>query len=656
MYIATVPNRKSPPAILLRESFRENGKVKTRTLANLSALPAHSIEALKKSLKGTKLVSPQEAFEIVENGSPAHGHVDAILTAMRKLGFANLLSSRGCKEREIVMAMVVARIISPKSKIATTQWWQDTTLPQLLDVANASEDSLYNAMDWLIDHQDTIEKKLSKRHLKNGGMALYDLSSSYFEGSTCPLAKRGHNRDRKKGKLQVNYGLLTDKQGIPVAISVFDGNVGDPKTVMPQVEKMQDNFDIEEFVLVGDRGMLTQKQIDELREIGGIDWVGALRPEAIKKLVSCQTIQIGLFDKKNLFEFVHPDFPGERLVACRNEDLAKKREKTRQSLLDATIVELEKIKKRVGRGKLRGKTEIFAKVNGVLKKYKVGKYYRSNILEDGFDCSLDKSALEKAVTENSDGDSAIIEKRLARYKKHEDKIQKQLHKIQEMIETGQFCGEDKIGLAVGKIVNKYKVAKHFKLDIKHNEFNFEIDEEKVKNEAALDGIYVVRTSLPKTKLNTDETVLSYKRLSNVERAFRSIKTVDLMVRPIYHRHEKRVRAHIFLCMLAYYVQWHMKEAWRPLMYADEEQEAKLKRDPVAPATRSDSAHKKVRTKKLEDGSKVYTFHGLINHLGAITRSTCRTPNSNDLASTFTVDTTPNPKQQTALELLQKIKL
>ncbi len=656
MHVEIIPNRNSKPAILLRESYRDGKKVRKRTLGNISKLPMEQVDAIRRILKGEKLISPEDVFEIIEDGSPAHGHVDAVLTAMKRLGFSKLLSSRGCHQRDIVMAMVAARILSPKSKIATNLWWKDTTLPELLGVGNANEDDLYDAMDWLFDHQDTIEKKLANRHLESGGMALYDLSSSYFEGCTCPLAKLGHNRDGKKGKLQVNYGLLTNRLGIPVAISVFDGNTGDPKTVMPQVDKMQDVFDIEEFVLVGDRGMLTQKQIDELRDISGIDWIGALRPEAIKKLIGDGAIQMGLFDKRNIFEFVHPDFPGERLVACHNEELALRRKKKRQSLLGATVEKLEKIKQRVKRGRLRGKIEIGTKARSILKKYKVGKYYELVIREDGFDYKINDSALENEVAAKSNGDLELIQKRLARYKRHIESIEKHLAKVRQMIKNGRLHGQDKIGVSVGKVVNKYKVAKHFKLDIEDNDFNFEIDEDSVKKEAALDGIYVVRTSLPDSRMDTSETVRSYKRLSNVERAFRSIKTVDLMVRPIHHRLEDRVRAHIFLCMLAYYVQWHMKEAWRPLLYADEDQEAKTTCDPVAPAVRSKSAMKKVSAKKIEDGSPVFSFRGLLSHLAAIVKATCRAPNSKENEPTFTMYTKPNLKQQKALDLLQTIKV
>lgn len=570
MYIATVPNRNSPPAILLRQSYRENGKVKSRTLANLSALPEQAIEVLRQHLKGENLVSAQQSFEIVEDGSPAHGHVDAVMMAMRRLGFASLLCSRPSRQRDLVVAMVAARILRPKSKLATSLWWHDTTLPEMLEIGDATEDDLYEAMDWLIGRQGNIEKKLAARHLENNAIALYDLTSSYFEGETCPLAAWGHNRDGKKGKLQVNYGLLTNKAGIPVAVSVFDGSTADPKTLLPQVQKVRDRFGIERFVLVGDRGMLTQKQINVLHGLDGIDWIGALRPEAIKKLVNDGWIQMGLFDERNLFEIEHPDFPGERLVACRNTDLSKKREVKRTQLLSATAKELEKVKQMVQRGRLQGKGAI--------------------------------------------------------------------------------------GVRIGKVINKYKVGKHFKLNICDDNFNFETNVDKVRTEALLDGIYIIRTSLGKDRMNADETVRSYKQLSRVEQAFRAFKTVDLMVRPIHHRLEDRVRAHIFLCMLAYYVQWHMMLAWRPLIYADEQQLAQDLRDPIAPAKRSNSAMQKVHTKCLDDGSRVYSFRGLLDNLGAIARVTCRCLAGENNSATFTMVTKPSPKQQKAFDLLQTIHL
>jgi len=655
MYIATIPNRNSPPAILLRESYREKGKVKSRTLANLSSLPAQSIDVLRRSLKGKNLVST-DTFEIVEDGSPAHGHVDAVMTAIRRLDFSRLICSRRSRQRDLVVAMVTARILEPQSKLATTAWWADTTLPEMLDVSDADEDDLYDAMDWLLERQGSIENKLAGRHLEKNGLALYDLTSSYFEGQTCPLAALGHNRDGKKGKLQVNYGLLTNRKGIPVAVSVFKGNTGDPKTLMPQVEKMRDTFGIEQFVMVGDRGMLTQKQVDALHDIDGVDWIGALRPEAIKKLTAGGVIQMGLFDERNLFEIKHPDFPGERLIACRNVELAHRRAIKRESLLKATVKELDKVRGMVRRGRLSGKKEIDARVRTILKKYRIGKHFDVDIREDGFNYKVNEDNLIAAITAKGKGNQELIEKRLKRSRCHIESIARQLAKLSQKVDKGRLHGQDEIGVRVGKVINKYKVGKHFDFDIQDNDFSFEINRDNVKKEAALDGIYIVRTSLSKERMDADETVRSYKLLSQVERAFRSFKTVDLMVRPIRHRLEGRVRAHIFLCMLAYYVQWHMMEAWRPLLYADEDQKAKGLRDPVVPSKRSDSAMKKVKTKRLDDGSRVYSFRGLLGHLAAIVRATCRCSGQEDTSATFTMITRRNTKQQKAFDLLQTIRV
>ncbi len=566
MYIATVPNRGSPPAILLREGYRQGGHVKTRTLANLSKLPPEAVAALRQVLKGETLVRAHDAFEAV--ASLHHGHVQAVLDAMRRLGFANLVASRPSRQRHLVLAMVAARLLEPDSKLGTTRWWNLTTLPTLLGVSDADEDELYAALDWLLKRQPLIEKKLAARHLHNDAMALYDLSSSYFEGVTCPLAALGHNRDGKKGKLQVNYGLLTDTRGIPVAVSVFKGNTGDPKTLLPQVDRVRKEFRLERFVLVGDRGMITQKQVDALRPLDGIDWVAALRPEAIRKLLEEGALQLGLFDERNLFELTHPDFPAERLVACRNPELAQRRAHKRTSLLEATAEELEKVRRMVERGRLRG--------------------------------------------------------------------------------------QDHIGVRVGKVVNKYKVAKHFKLSIEDARFDFAIDRDKVAAEAALDGIYVIRTSLPEDRMSADDAVRSYKRLSHVERAFRSFKTMDLQLRPIHHRLEPRVRAHIFLCMLAYYVMWHMLQAWRPLLFCDEDLQAKATQDPVAPAERSESALHKVHSKTLDDGSEVHSFHTLLKQLSGIVRNVCRIPGAPPDAPTFDVVTTPSAKQRRAYQLLEAI--
>ncbi len=653
MYIATIPNRNSPPAILLRESYREDGKVKTRTLANLSMLPSQALEALRRTLKGEELVSAEEAFEILEGGSRFHGHIAAVLTSMKRLGFFELIASRRSEERDLVAGMVVARILAPHSKLATPLWWANTTLPETLAIADADEDDLYDAMDWLLERQDTIEKKLAARHLDNDGLALYDLSSSYFEGVTCPLAKLGHNRDGKKGKLQVNYGLLTNQRGIALSVSVFEGNTGDPKTLLPQVTKVQKEFGIERFVLVGDRGMLTQKQIGAIRDIEGVDWIGALRPEAIKKLINGGVIQMGLFDERNLFEVEHPDFPGERLIAARNPELAQRRADKRKSLLEATTRELDKVRAMVQRGRLHGREVIDARVRAILKGYKIGKHYHIEIRDDGFDYRCDEQGLIAEVQAGGRGDPAKL---LARCKDRMEAIAKKFDKLRKRIERGQLQGQDEIGVRVGKVLNKYKAGKHFRLEIRDDAFDFEIDQDKVDAEAALDGIYVVRTSLPDTRMDADQAVRSYKLLSNVERAFRSFKTVDLMVRPIRHYLENRVRAHIFLCMLAYYVQWHMMEAWRPMLYADEDQQAKDSRDPVAPAKRSEEAMEKVHTKQLPDGSRVHSLRSLFGHLAAIVRNTCRCLNSRDDTATFTMDTNPDAVQKRAFDLLKTISV
>ncbi|MEI7836454.1 MAG: IS1634 family transposase [Planctomycetota bacterium] len=654
MYIATIPNRDSPPAILLREGYREDGKVKTRTLANLSKLPTEAIAVLRQVLQGKHLVSTDEAFEIVEDGSRDHGHAEAVLTAMRRLGFSGLINSRPSRQRDLVVAMVAARVLKPQSKLATTRWWSSTTLTEMLGLGQTDEDELYEAMDWLLEHQASIEKKLAARHLAEGGLALYDLTSSYFEGVTCPLAELGYNRDGKKGMLQVNYGLLTNQQGVPVAVSVFKGNSGDPKTLLPQVDKIRVEFGIKQFVLVGDRGMITQKQVDALRDIDGCGWISALRPGAINKLVTGGAIQRGLFDERNLFELTHPDFPGERLVACRNPELAERRAAKRLSLLEATTRELDQISRMVNRGRLHGKESIGTQVGGILKQYKIGKHYTVDIRDDGFDYKIDRDALAAEVAAKSNENTKLAETRLARCERQIEAIAAKLDKVRLKTKQGQLHGKDAIGVRVGKVVNKYKVSKHFVLHITDDSFRFEIDQEAVAAEAALDGLYVVRSSVSTETMDTDQTVRSYKLLSNVERAFRCLKSVDLMVRPIRHRLEDRVRAHIFLCMLAYYVQWHMIEAWRPLLFADEDQDSKLSRDPVAPAERSEAALQKVQTKQLDDDSVVHSFRTLLDDLARIVSNICRCPGLGAETPTFNKTTTPNTQQQRALNLLQSI--
>lgn len=566
MYIATVPNRSSPPAILLRENYREDGQVKSRTLANLSKLPATAIEVLRASLKGQTLVAPQEHFEVVS--SRHHGHVQAVLAVMRRLRFASLIASRPCRERDLVLAMVAARVLAPDSKLATTRWWHVTTLPEMLGVRDADAEELYAAMDWLLGRQRRIEAKLAARHLEHDALALYDLTSSYFEGVTCPLAGFGHNRDGKRGQRQVNFGLLTNAAGVPVSVSVFQGNSGDPRTLPAQVRKLREQFDLERFVLVGDRAAITQKQVDTLQEVEGVDWIGALRPEAVRKLLSAEAIPRDGFDERGLFELAHPDFPDERLIACRNPGLAQHRRDKRQSLLEATTKELDKVRGMVERGRLRG--------------------------------------------------------------------------------------PDAIGVRVGRVIDKYKMAKHYKLDIDDRHFDFEVDAGHVAAEAALDGVYVVRTSLSKESMNAEDTVRSYKRLSNVEQASRTLKSLDLEVRPIRHRREPRVRSHIFLCMLAYYIERHMMEAWRPLLFADDDRVAKATRDPVAPAQRSPAAMDKVHRQTLDDGTAVHSFRTLLTDLSSIVRNHCRVSGAPADTPTFHLVTTASAKQKQALGLLKAI--
>lgn len=552
---------------LLRRSFREGDKVKNETVGNISHLPQPIIELIRRSLAGQVFICPEDHFDVV--ASRTHGHVQAALAAVKRLELESLISATSCRECDLVVAMVVARILESQSKLATTRWWHTTTLPDLLEITDADEDELYRAMDWLLLRQDRIEKKLAKRHLQDGGLVLFDLTSSYFEGTKCPIAAFGHNRDGKKGKLQVNYGLLTDGRGCPVSVSVFPGNTSDTKTLLPEVTKVQKHFGIRSLVLVGDRGMISQRQIDELRERDGIQWITALRGESIHKLLEDGRVQAELFDEKSLFELTHPDFPGERLIACRNPELAWRREQKRKSLLEAT--------------------------------------------------------------------------------------EKELAKVARMVEHSRLRGKDLIGVRVGRAVNKYMVAKHFDLRIEETAFEFKINRERVAEEAALDGLYVIRTSVSEDELCAEDAVRNYKALSSVERAFRSFKTIDLKVRPIRHWNEDRVRSHILLCMLAFYVQWHMQEAWRPLLFTDEDQEAKKQRDPVAPATRSKKALEKVRSRTLDDGTKVHSFRTLIAELGTIVRNTCRTKGAAAGVQTFELFTTTTPSQRTALELLETIE-
>ena len=553
---------------LLRRSYREDGKVKNETLGNLSHLPDAVINLIRRSLQGESFVNAGQAMEIC--ASRSHGHVQAVQLAMQRLGVASLLASKSCPERDLVQAMIASRILCPATKLATTRLWHTSTLAEEFGVSDATEDDLYAAMDWLLAGQDRIEKKLAARHLQEDALVLYDLSSSYFEGSHCPLAKLGYSRDGKRGTLQVNYGLLTDARGCPVAISVHAGNTADSTTFLPQVKRLREAFGIGRVVMVGDRGMISQKAIDEMSQDSDLAWITALRSASIRTLAEQGHLQLGLFDERNLLEISSPDFPDERLVACRNPALAKLRAHTRDDLLLAT--------------------------------------------------------------------------------------EKNLQKIQARVQAGKLAGKDKIGVAVGKVVNQYKVAKHVALVITDDSLTFARLADNIRAEAALDGLYIIRTSVKTERMDAPTCVRTYKSLAQVERAFRSMKTMDLKVRPIHHHLEGRVRAHIFLCMLAYYVEWHMREAWRELMFADTDQLAKITRDPVAPAVRSDAAIKKVRSRTLDDGTPVHSFQTLMQNLQTIVRNTCRTPQSGGDAPSFEITTTTTSAQKYALELLSQIKV
>lgn len=552
-------------SVLLRRTYREDGKVKHETIANLTALPADVIEVMRAALKGESLVPLASSFEIVT--SKPHGHVKAVLTAMERLGLAGLISSTPSRERRIILGLIAARILAPHTKLATTRWWKISSLAEELDLTDVTEDEVYAAMDWLYKRQERIEKKLAKRHLAEGATALYDLSSSYVTGTECPIARRGYSRDGKKGTLQVNYGLLTDDQGRPVAVTVYPGNTTDSLTVPDQIDILRNQFGLKRVVIVGDRGMITQAHIDSFREGDheGLEWVTALKSGAIRKLLESGALQLGLFDERNLASITHPDFPGEQLIACRNPSLAERRRLVREDLILATSKVLDGIKARVAAGKL--------------------------------------------------------------------------------------SGEDAIGLAVGRVVDRYKVAKHFRLTITEHTFDYERDEAKVREEAALDGLYVVRTSLSADRLPAQEAVRTYKFLGQVERAFRCIKTVDLKVRPIHHHLTERVSTHIFVCMLAYYVEWHLLDAWQSLTYADEDATPALDRAPVLPTSKSPAARHKATTRTTTEGLSVHSFRTLLETLAALTRNTCRRPGS---TATFQLDSLPDEVQAAALRLVESL--
>lgn len=574
MYIEKVPNRNSPPCVLIRESFRDGGKVHKRTLANITHLPEDIIESIDMLLKGGRVFEDfDNDFQIVR--SLPYANVKAVLSTIKEIGLDAILSSSPSdKDHKRVVAMIVSRILHPCSKLATVRSLNSetsaTVLGEVLGLGDLSENELYHAMDWLAARQETIESALAKKHLEDGSLVLYDVSSSYFEGIHCPLAKRGHNRDKKGGKLQIVYGLLCNKEGCPVAIEVFEGNTAAPKTLTVQIEKLMHRFSLKRMILVGDRGMLTEARIrEELEPVAGIDWISALKAPQIRTIMTAHQFDRSLFDTQDMAEITHPDFPGERLIVCYNPFLNDRRKTTREELLAATEKQLNKI------------------ATSVSRKHK------------------------------------------------------------------PFRESKDIGIAVGKVINKHKVGKHFKIEITDGAFSFKRKQNAIEAEAGLDGFYVIRTSITQELMTAEETVKSYKRLSVAERAFRCLKTVDLKIRPIFHYLEGRVRAHVFLCMLAYYVEWHMRQRLAPMLFDDDDKltAEQLRTSPVKAAWVSPRAQRKAQTKTCEqDGQPVHSFQTLLADLATVTRNTVQ------LASKqFDKIATPTPLQQKALTLL-KVRL
>lgn len=570
MYIEVVPNRNSKPCILLRESFRQDGKVCKRTLANLSKLPPAAIEGLRALLLGATVVEDlSQSFEVIR--SQPYGHIAAVLGTLRQLGLDRDLSPERCPERDLVVAMIVARLLEPSSKLATSRGLgEDAHLGALLedlDLSEVDEVKLYAAMDWLYVQQAAIEQRLARRHLKDGCLVLYDVTSTYFEGRSCPLARLGHSRDGKKGTLQIVFGLLCNREGCPIAVEVFAGNTADPLTLGPQIEKVRQKFGLHRVIFVGDRGLLTSARLrEEFQGTEGMGWISALRTTEIRRLVAGPGFQFSLFDDQDFGEVHSPEFPGERLIACRNPLLQAERARKREDLLAATERELEAIAQATQRPKNR------------------------------------------------------------------------------------LQGKDRIALRVGKVLDRFKVGKHFLLTITETAFTFRRDQPRIDAEAVLDGIYVIRTNVPAAELPAEEVVRSYKSLSTVERAFRSCKTMDLHVRPIYHQLAERVRAHVFLCMLAYYVEWHMRRKLAPLLFDDEDPAAGQAMRPsiVAPAERSASARRKASTLRTPDGFVVHSFSTLLKDLSTLTKNRVQ---PKTLAAAFDSLTRPTALQQKALSLL-----
>jgi len=565
MYIETIPNRQSRPTILLRQGWREGKKVRRRTVANLTHWPTAKLEALRRLLRDEPLASPQRVF-VVEHTLP-HGAVEAIVGTMRQSGLDTLIASTPCRERQLVLAMIAERLIHPSSKLGTTRLWHTTTLAEELGVANADEDALYDAMDWLLARQGRIERKLAQRHLTPGAHVLYDVTSSYYEGRTCPLACFGYNRDQKRGKLSIVYGVLTDRDGRPVAVEAYRGNTADPRTIPDQVAKLRTRFGLTQVVLVGDRGTLTQTQIDYLKQYPGLGWIAALRFEAIRKLVETQTLDLSLLAHQPLAESTSGQFPGERLVACYNPLVAQERHRKRVALLDATEAELAPIAREVAR--------------------------------------RTKKPLTKA----------------------------------------------EIGQKVGRVLHHYHMAKHFEIQIDDGLCRYARRPASLQREAEMDGISVIRTSEPCERLSAEDTVRGYKNLAVVERLFRTLKGIDILVRPMHHHQAKRVRAHIFLCVLAYYVEWHMRKALAPLLFDDEALvDNRLIRDPVAPAQPSAAAQRKKTVRLTADGLPIHSFDTLLAALGTRCRIRCRIT-SDPSSPAFYQHTEPTPLQRQALQLL-----
>lgn len=553
-------------SVLVRQTYREGRQVKHRTLASLTRLPAAVIAVIERAVRGEQLIGAQEALTI-ERSWP-HGHVAAILGTARALGLEALLDRQPSRQRDLVLAMVVARVLQPASKLATTRLFATTSLGPVLGVEQATEDELYGALDWLLERQERIEQRLAERYLEPGGLVLYDLSSTYVEGTHCPLAQRGYSRDGRPDRAQVEFGLLTNADGVPVAIEAFAGNTADPATFPAQVEKVQERFGVDEVIWVADRGMLTSAQVTKLQEVAGARWVTALRAPAIRALVEAGSLQLSLFDEQNLAEVTDPAYPGERLVVCFNPLLAERRATTREDLLQATERELAKIAARVERG-----------VAG---------------------------------------------------------------------ERGGLQGAGTIGERVGRVVHRYAMAKHFTRTITDRSFTYSRDEAAIAEEAALDGFYVLRTNVSQERLDTAGVVRTYKSLARVEAAFRHFKLSDLEVRPIYHYTEPRVRAHLLLCMLAYWVQRTMQQALAPLLFVDEAPPERS--DAVAPAPRSDAAKRKEQTKLTPEGLPVQSFRTLLATLGTLVKNRVA-PRGAEGRATFDLLTAPTPLQARAFELL-----